>query len=166
MCGLVTHKEKILKILLVIFKRAVLFLFVNDEQFNKEILKLSGKCFSIKINKTDLSTAFKVEKSRIVEQPESSTCEVELIFKNLCFAFKTFSALISLEETFSYRGVILNGQIKDALALTRAIKRLQAVVFPDFWIKRAIKGFEGSKPLDRLEFLRFYLGLLKPTGRR
>ncbi len=165
MCRFVKSKELFLRLLLSVFKRAVVFLYHNDSAFKSALLKSGVRCFSIKVLKTGLSVNVVLDERRVLVGSSSKRCELEMVFKELCTAFKTFSGLISLEEAFAQKGIILKGSIAKALAITRAIKRLQVLVFPDFWIKRVFKEFKKTGAREKLVFYKFYLYYITSFGR-
>ncbi len=165
MCRFVKNKELVLKLLLSVFKRAVVFLYHNDGEFKSLFLKSGVKCFSIGVRKTGLAVNIVLDKKGVLVESSDRDCELEMVFKEPCTAFKTFSGLISLEEAFAQRGIILKGSIAKALAITRAIKRLQALVFPDFWIKRVFKEFKKTGVKEKLVFYRFYIHYIRSFGR-
>ncbi len=165
MCKLIKSKVLVLKILLDVFEKALVFLFLDDAEFKKMLLKADVDCFTIRVLKTDFLVNVTIKRDGLFVDKSKSKCELEIIFKDLCTAFKTFSGLISLEEAFAQKGVILKGSIAKALTVTRAIKRLQTLVFPDIWIKRVLKNFKGTSMPEKLVFYKFYYYYLKNLGR-
>lgn len=165
MCRFVKSKEFVLRLLLNIFKRAVVFLYYNDVEFKRALLEANVRCFSMGILKTELSVKVVLDGGGVTVDSTNGSCEIEMVFKELCTAFKTFAGLISIEEAFAQKGIILKGSIAKALALTGAIKRLQALVFPDFWIRRAFKDFKKTGVKGKLTFYRFYLYCITSFGR-
>ncbi len=165
MCKLVKGKETILKIFLSIFKKSLIYLYKKDEEFKDILSNVNCECFSISILKSDLRINVVLGKKNVYVDSSNRKCDLEIVFKNLCFAFKVFSGLISLEEVFAFKGIILKGPISDALAVTRAIKRLQALIFPDLWIGRTFKEFTGTKLEEKLTFLKFYFYFLMNVRR-
>jgi len=165
MCRFVRNKEIVLKLLIGIFRRAVVFLYQNDDEFKSMLLKSGVRCFSISILKTGLYVNVILDGKGISVESFYKKCELDMIFKEPCTAFKAFSGLISLEEAFAQKGIILKGSIAKALAITRAVKRLQTLIFPDIWIKRVFKEFEKSGAKERLTFYKFYLYCIVNLGR-
>lgn len=165
MCKLVKGKEVILKVLLLIFKKSLIYLYKKDNTFKAILSSVNCRCFSISILKSDLRINVVFGKENVYVDSANRKCDLEIIFKNLCFAFKVFSGLISLEEVFAYKGIILKGSISDALTITRAIKRLQALIFPDLWIGKTFKEFAGTKLEEKLTFLKFYCYFLMNVRR-
>lgn len=165
MCKLVKRKETILKILLLIFRKSLIYLYKNDNEFKAILSNVNCGCFSISVLKSDLRINVVLGKKDVYVDSGNRKCDLEIVFKNLCFAFKVFSGLISLEEVFAYKGIILKGSISDALTITRAIKRLQALIFPDLWIGRTFKEFAGTKLEEKLTFLKFYFYFLMNVRR-
>ena len=165
MCKLIKSKEFVLKVLFDVFKKALIFLFYYDAEFKRTLLRANISCFIIRVLKTDLIVSVVLNKSGLFVDDLKDKCDLEMIFKDLCTAFKTFSGLISLEEAFAQKGVILKGSIAKALTITRAIKRLQALVFPDFWIKRVLRNFKGTSMPEKLIFYKFYYYYIRNLGR-
>ncbi len=165
MCKLIKSKTLILKILLDVFEKALVFLFLDDAEFKEMLLKADVGCFTIRVLKSDFLVNVTVEGDNLFVNRSKNKCDLEMIFKDLCTAFKTFSGLISLEEAFAQKGIILRGSVAKALTITRAIKRLQTLVFPDIWIKRVLKNFKGTSIPEKLVFYKFYYYYLKNLGR-
>lgn len=161
MCNLIRLKETVLSLLFAIFKKALVFLFYKDKEFRESLGSVEGKCFSISVNKANLRINAFIKKDAIIVNSDKEECDLYIIFKNLCFAFKVFSGIISLEEAFAQKSIVLKGTIGDALAVTRSIKRLQALIFPDIVVRRIVKGFRGTKAEEKFLFIRFYISLLK-----
>lgn len=165
MCKLIKNKVLILKILIDVFEKALVFLFYHDAEFRRALLKTGVDCFTIKVLKTDFLVNVTVEGDDLFVNRSKNKCSLEMTFKDLCTAFKAFAGLISLEEAFAQKGIILNGSIVKALMVTKAIKRLQALVFPDFWIKRVLKDFKKTSITEKLVFYKFYYYYMKNLGR-
>ena len=158
MCSKFIKKELILSLLMFVFKRGMVFLSKNDTEFIKLIEDLPERfSFLMTVRNTNLRVSMKKSNGVLIYAKNQKEFDLILEFSNLCSAFLVFAGFMPQYQAFSEHRLSIKGNISDALCLTDAINRLQAVIFPDIISKKLIKEFEGSSLKEKSLFAKFYL---------
>ncbi len=162
MCHAIPNKNTILALLMFIFKKAMVFLSRNDRIFKRIISQLPDNyTFSVEVNFSDISVTLE-KRNGVFFAASKKPADLKLVFINPCSAFLVFSGILAQHDAFAQQRISIKGSISDALILTKAINRLQYLIFPYPISKRLIK--EPAPPTKRKRILsvKFYLyGLVK-----
>ncbi len=92
------------------------------------------------------------------------TSQLEFIFKNPCSALLIFAGVLPQHIAFAEHRISIKGDISCAVNITRAVERLQAVIFPDFVSRRLLKEFSRSSTREKALFFEFYVYGLPFSG--
>jgi predicted lipid carrier protein YhbT len=163
MCGKVGFKvrEGVLRLLLYIFVKGMIFLSRTDKDFKSSLEELpDGFTFCLNINYTNMKVCMSKSNGTLTVV-NAETSDLELIFINPCSAFLVFSGIMPQHEAFAQRRIKIKGDLADALILMGAMKRLQLVLFPYFISKRLVRGSLKKDLNDNFKMIGAYLSLLK-----
>jgi len=83
--------------------------------------------------------------------------DIEIIFKNVNYAFKVFVGIKSIHEAYTERAFILKGDIHKTMGLVRALYIVEYLLFPKFIWRKILK----EKPQTFANKFNVYMRIIK-----
>ena len=155
-------KKMIISLVLKIMGKALVYLYKKDDATFYNLIDFSdGESFKIKIANLNifLHIMIKEKNTRRVEiiKNNNNECDIEIIFKNINYAFKVLIGKKSIHEAYTERAFMLKGDIHKAMGIVRVLYIVEYLLFPKFIWRRILK----EKPRTFARKFNVYMSILR-----
>lgn len=132
----------LLAVILEVLYRALRVLERRDDSVARELAQLpDGACIRIRTSLTPGAPQLTVvhENGSLRKADSHAEADIEIAFKSLSGAFRTFTGCASIGQAYCAHRFVLKGNINETMCLVRAIETAEGYLFPRFWNRRILK---------------------------
>ncbi|WBW94764.1 hypothetical protein [Oceanirhabdus sp. W0125-5] len=155
-------KKFIISLVLKIIGKVLVYLYKKDDETYSNLMEFTnGESFKIKVANLNifLQILIKDKSTRKMEviKTNKNDCDIEIIFKNINYAFKVFTGRKSIDQAYIERAFILKGDIPKTMGLVRALYIVEYLLFPKLIWKKILK----EKPKTSTKKMNVYLRVIR-----